>query len=421
MKIQINDIRLIDPFQNKNQKVNLYIEDGYFVEKLSGQADHSIEGKGLYAAPGFIDAHTHLRDPGQTYKEDIISGTQAGAKGGYVLLAAMPNTSPICDSPELVRYMIEKAETKGSCQVLPIPAVSVGEQGEQLTDFQALKEAGAGGLTDDGRPISTAKLLREALIEASKHNLIVIDHPEETSLSRGTSINLGKISKELGLEGMPNSSESIAVARDILVAMELGLPIHLCHVSTKESIDLIRMAKNKGVKVTADVCPHHFCLTQEAVVAHGSNAKMYPPLRTEEDRLACIAGLRDGTIDMIATDHAPHHADEKGEDIAKAMMGIVGLETAFPLSYTELCLKEGFSLEKLLELFTKAPAKLFGLENRSIIPGNPANMVIFETGISDRIDSEKFVSKSRNTPFNGWEVKARIKATIWKGNFTYVS
>lgn len=421
MRYAIENIKVLDPFRKSASPVieNIYIEDGKFVECLSGEPDKIIQGEELIATPGFIDAHTHLRDPGLTYKEDIISGTKAAAAGGFVAVTAMPNTKPVCDSPEIVKYMIDKAKAEGFAEVLPTAAVTIGEKGKEISDFAALKEAGAVAYTDDGRPVTSAEIMREALIQAAALDMVIIDHPEDTSLAWGTHMNLGEVSKKLGLKGMPNSAEAICVARDIILSMEVDAPVHLCHLSAKESVDLVRWAKAEGAKVTSDACPHHFWLSDEAVLEHGSNAKMYPPLRREEDCQAIAKGIMDGAIDMIATDHAPHSLEEKGEDIAKAFMGIIGLETAFPLSYTKLCLELGFDLEQLIERLTLAPAKLFKLENREIKAGNAANLTIIDLNEKYLIDPEKSFSKSRNTPFGGTEVQGKICYTFWEGRLTY--
>lgn len=421
MRYAIENIKVVDPFRKSDSPAveNIYIEDGKFVEALSAEADKVIEGDGLVATPGFIDPHTHLRDPGLTYKEDIISGTKAAAAGGFVAVAAMPNTKPVCDTPEIVKYMIDKAHKEGFAEVLPIAAVTIGEKGKELSDFAALKEAGAPALTDDGRPVATAAIMREALLKARDLDLVIIDHPEDTALAWGTHVNLGKVSAELKLKGMPNSAEAICVARDIILSMEVDAPVHLCHLSTKESVELVRWGKAQGAKITADACPHHFWLTDEALLEHGSFAKMYPPLRQKEDCQAVAEGIMDGTIDMIGTDHAPHSLEEKGEDIEKAFMGIIGLETAFPLSYTKLCRELGFSFESLIERLALAAAKLFKLGSREIKPGNPAHLTILDLDKKYLIDPSKSFSKSRNTPFGGTEVQGAICYTFWGGRLTY--
>lgn len=419
MKIAIREVRVVDPFQDLDQVQDLLIEDGLLVDHLRGPADKEILGTGLMAFPGFIDVHTHLRDPGQTYKEDIVTGTKAASKGGFVLVCAMPNTSPVCDSPDIVRYMIDKAEQEGYAQVLPIAAASLGEQGEILSPYAELKAAGAGGVTDDGRPIANAGILLDCLQEAAKYGLPVIDHPEDSSLAQGKAMNAGPVADKLGLAGMPRAAEAICVARDVLLAMEYDLPIHLCHLSCKESVDLLRWAKSQGAPVTADTCPHYFILTEEAVASQGANAKMYPPLRREADRQAIQEAVQDGTIEMIATDHAPHSLEEKGQDVTQAKNGIVGLEHAFALSYDYLSLKGGLPLRDLLTRFTKAPAELLSLGDRSLKTGQPANLCLFNPQLPETINPENFASRGRNTPFAGFTTTGSICYTFWQGKITY--
>ncbi len=419
MRIAIREARVVDPFQNLDQVQDLLMEDGLLVDHLQGPADKEILGQGLMAFPGFIDVHTHLRDPGQTYKEDIVTGTQAASKGGFVLVCAMPNTSPICDSPEIVRYMIQKAEQEGFAQVLPIAAATLGEQGQSLSPYAELKAAGAGGVTDDGRPIAHAGILLACLQEAARYGLPVIDHPEDSALAKGKAMNAGPVADQLGVAGMPRAAESICVARDILLTLEYGLPIHLCHLSCKESVDLLRWAKSQGAPVTADTCPHYFILTEEALATEGANAKMYPPLRREEDRQAIQEAVEDGTIEIIATDHAPHSPEEKGPDLAQAKNGIVGLEHAFALSYDQLSLKAGLPLIDLVTRFTKAPADLLQLGDRSLKVGQPANLCLFNSHLPETINPENFASKGRNTPFAGRTTTGSICYTFWQGKMTY--
>lgn len=419
MRIAIRQAELVDPFRGLRETRDLFIEDGKIVNELSAAPEREFSGIGKVLVPGFIDLHTHLRDPGQTYKEDIVSGTRAAAHGGFTTLCAMPNTTPVCDTPELVRYMREKAEREGFAEVLPAAAASLGEKGEELSDYAALKAAGAIAVTDDGRNIADPALLEKVLVQAAANGLPVMDHPEEQALSQGACMHRGSVSAALGLPGMPSAAESLAVARDILIAADLGLPVHLSHLSTAQSVILVREAKRHGVAVTCETDPHYIVLTDEAVRRRGPLAKMYPPLRTEEDRRAIIDGLFDGTIDAIATDHAPHSAEEKSGDMRQALNGIIGLETAFALCYTELVLKEGMPLLRLLELFTSAPAAILGLTGRSLEAGNPAFCTLLDLQAYREIDPEDSFSKSRNMPFAGMAVDSEILLTICRDQISY--
>ena len=419
MNVHFNHFRLLDPYTGKDEYGDLCVENGNIVEKLSAKADREIDGQGKILAPAFVDAHCHLRDPGQTWKEDIESGTRAAAAGGYAAVMAMPNTKPVCDSAEVVRAMIEKAQRCGSCAVLPVGAVTLGEAGKELAPYKAMKEAGAVALTDDGQVIATAAIFQESLKAAAQIGLKVIDHPEERSLSRGACMHEGEISRRLGVRGMPASAESIIVARDLLLAEDLGLPMHLCHLSTAQSVSLLREAKARGVQATADTCPHYFALTDEAVLAYGANAKMYPPLRPEKDRQAILEALLDGTIDMIATDHAPHSAEEKSGPLAQAKNGIIGLQTAFSLSYEFLCKKQGMPVLKLLTLLSANVSTAFHLNRRGLQPGAAADLVIFDPEREWVFQQEEIFSRSANSPFIGRKMLGKVCMTLWNGEITY--
>ena len=419
MNVHFKNFRLIDPYTGKDVYGDLCIEKGKIVEQPTAKADRELDGHGMILAPAFVDAHCHLRDPGQTWKEDIESGTRAAAAGGFAAVMAMPNTDPVCDSAKVVRYMIEKAQRCGSCAVLPVGAVTLGEAGEELAPYEAMKEAGAVALTDDGHVIATAAILEKSLKAAAQADLIVIDHPEERSLSCGACMHEGEISRRLGVKGMPASAEAVIVARDLLVAEDLQLPVHLCHLSCAQSVSLLREARARGVQVTADTCPHYFALTDEAVLAYGANAKMYPPLRPEKDRQAILEALLDGTIDLIATDHAPHAAEEKSGPLAQAKNGIIGLQTAFSLSYEFLCKKRGMSIQNLLSLLSANVSAAFHLNRRGLQPGASADLVILDPEREWIFQQNEILSRSTNSPFIGRKMLGKVVMTLWNGEITY--
>lgn len=419
MNVHFKNFRLIDPYTGKNVYGDLCIEKGKIVEQPTAKADRELDGHGMILAPAFVDAHCHLRDPGQTWKEDIESGTRAAAAGGFAAVMAMPNTDPVCDSAKVVRYMIKKAQHCGSCAVLPVGAVTLGEAGEELAPYEAMKEAGAVALTDDGHVIATAAILEKSLKAAAQAGLIVIDHPEERSLSCGACMHEGEISRRLGVKGMPASAEAVIVARDLLVAEDLQLPIHLCHLSCAQSVSLLREARARGVRVTADTCPHYFALTDEAVLAYGANAKMYPPLRPEKDRQAILEALLDGTIELIATDHAPHAAEEKSGPLVQAKNGIIGLQTAFSLSYEFLCKKRGMSIQNLLSLLSANVSAVFHLNRRGLQPGASADLVILDPDREWIFQEKEILSRSTNSPFIGRKMLGKVVMTLWNGEITY--
>ena len=396
----------------------LFIEDGVFTDALSGPADREIDVKGAAVLPGLIDAHCHLRDPGFEYREDIISGTMSAAKGGFTSVCPMPNTKPVCDNASVVRSIVTKAKAQGYANVFPIGAASKGLAGKELAEFGLMKEEGIVGISDDGRPIETPDLLKKVMQYASDFSLPVLNHCEETSLSDGV-MNEGPISTQLGLRGIPSAAEDIMISRDIIMAEYLNLPIHICHVSTKGGVRMIREAKARGVKVTAETCPHYFVLTEEACLGFDTNAKMNPPLRTEEDRLAIIEGIADKTLDLIVTDHAPHHEDEKDLEFSLANNGIVGFETAFALGYTYLVRPGYITLTDLAACMSENPSKLFGLGRASLKTGAPADLSVFDLDNSFVFDKEKMLSKARNTPFHGYTLYGNTLLTISGGRITY--
>ena len=414
MKIEIRHGKLY----GKGDVGSVFIENGRFVDSLSGDADRMIDAAGNAVVPGLIDAHCHLREPGFEYREDIISGTKSAAKGGFTSVLCMPNTRPVCDNAAIVKSVVSKAKEHGYAHVFPVGAASKGLQGKELAEYGLMKEEGIVALSDDGKPIVTADLLQKVLLYAADFDLPFMDHCEEISLSDG-SMNEGVVSTVLGLKGIPAAAEDIAIARDIIVAEYLDLPIHICHVSTRGGVRMIREAKLRGVKVTAETCPHYFVLTDEACMGFAVNAKMNPPLRSEEDRLAVIEGLRDGTLDLIVTDHAPHHSDEKEVEFSLSNNGILGFETAFSLAYTYLVKPGLIPFERVLSAFTKNPSRIFRLGRGTLETGAPADVSIFDLENAYIYDREKSLSKSRNTPFHRYELYGRTVVTICEGRITY--
>ncbi len=398
---------------------DLAVEDGVFVAELTGEPDRVIEGAGLTALPGLIDAHAHLRDPGFEYREDIVSGTRAAARGGFTAVAAMPNTIPVADSAPVIRYMIEKAGQAGYCRVLPIGAVTKGQKGEEIAEIGFMAEAGAVAFSDDGKPVSAAGIVRTAIEYASYFDRVVISHCEDLSLAAGGVINEGIVSTEMGLRGIPSIAEDIQIDRDTRIAEYSGLPVHIAHVSTANGVEIIRQAKARGVKVTAETCPHYFTLTEEAVRGFHTMAKVNPPLREESDRLAVIEGLRDGTLDMIVTDHAPHHEDEKDCEFSLANNGMIGLETCFPLVYTVLVKTGLLSLRDAILKMTEAPARLFRLPVPALAAGEPADLTLVDLGREIVYDVSESLSKARNTPFSGMALYGFPVLTMMAGHTTW--
>ena len=414
MRIRLINCRIM----GEGDLCELNVENGYIVDSLTKAPDRIIDVQSAAVFPGLIDAHCHLREPGYEYREDIVSGTMSAAKGGFTSVCPMPNTKPVCDNPSIVRSIVSKAKTKGYANVFPIGAVSKGLEGKELAEYGLMKEEGIVAISDDGRPVATADLLRKAMQYASDFDLIVMNHCEEVSLADG-SMNEGYLSTQLGLRGISTAAEDIMIARDIVLAEYLGLPIHICHVSTKNGVRLIREPKARGVKVTAETCPHYFTLTEEACIGFDTNAKMNPPLRTKEDVVAIIDGLRDHTIDLIVTDHAPHHADEKNIEFSLANNGIVGFETAFALGYTYLVRPGHLSLADLVACMSANPSDLLCLHRGCLDRGAPADIAIFNLSDPYVFDKEKMLTKGRNTPYHGYTLYGETMLTICGGEITY--
>ena len=422
MKILIKNGRLVHPVTGAVVLLDLLVEDGIvaLMERgIEAEADRVINASGLMVAPGLVDMHVHLRDPGLTYKEDIITGSNAAARGGVTAMACMANTKPTVDTPELVQYVLERAKEGSGVQIYPIGALSKGLMGEEPTDAEALQKAGAIAISDDGCNVDNANLMRDVLIRARRLNLPVLCHCEDTSMVEGRAVNEGSVSRQLWLEGRPAIAEEIMVMRDAMLAEETGAHVHICHVSTGRSVDIIRRMKHKGVNITCETCPQYFTLTEDAVLEKGSMARVNPPLRTAKDVEAIIAGLKDGTIDAIATDHAPHSAEEKARNLTRAPSGMVGLETSLALCLTALYHTKKMDMPTLIKKMSTNPADILHLPKGRMSLGGDADLVIFDPNEEWVIDPEQFASKGRNTPFAGTKVKGKVKYTIVKGNIVY--
>ncbi len=418
MRLLLRNVRLIDPSQEVEETCDLLLEDGKVARRglhLSAEGAEVIDGTGLVAAPGLVDMHVHLRDPGLTYKEDLCSGCRAAAAGGVTSLLAMPNTKPAMDSPETVRDLLERAQTADAA-VYTAACVTKDLQGEERTDWKALKEAGAIALSDDGRPVVNTRRLLEALEQAPGLGLVVTAHCEDLYLAAGGLMHEGEVSRKLGVPGIPAAAEDCGTAREIAAAASLGAPIHICHVSTKGSVELIRDAKARGVRVTAETCPHYLLLTDQALESQDADYRMNPPLRTEEDRLALIEGLLDGTLDAIATDHAPHSPEEKA-DFFKAPNGSIGMETS--LAATLTALQGKLSLSEILEKMSVNPARILGIPGGTLREGTNADVVLFDPEKEWVVDPEKLHGKSKNTPFKGRKLKGKVVLTIFRGRVVY--
>jgi dihydroorotase len=425
MKLLIANGHLIDPLAPENTGMNVLIEDGRVLGWLrhgeSAPEDAEVfDASGLLVAPGFIDLHVHLREPGQEHKETIATGAAAAVAGGWTSVCPMPNTTPINDNAAITRYMIEQAERAGLANIFPVGAITKESNGLELAEMGEMKAAGAVAVSDDGRPIPNAGMMRRAMEYAKDFDLPVVDHCEDKSLSSGGVMHEGKLSLLLGLKGMPALAEEIDAVRDIILAKETGAHIHIAHISTKGAIEAVRRAKNDGLNVTCEVTPHHFTLTDKAVEGYDTNTKMSPPLRSEEHLEAILEAIKDGTIDAIATDHAPHHADEKALEYDRAPMGITGLETAVGLAFNELVHKGVVSLAKLVELCSSNPAKIFRLKERGTLKkGSIADITIIDPDLTWTYKNSESKSKSKNSPFDGWQFTGGVVATVVGGKIVY--
>ncbi len=425
MKTLIKNGKVIDPSQKIEKKMNILI-DGKLIKEYPGNIKELekrkdlkvIDANKLVVVPGLIDIHVHLREPGFEHKETIRTGTLSAAAGGFTSIACMPNTDPINDNASVTDYILLKARTEGIVNVLPIGAITKSEEGNQLAEIGEMYKAGCVAISDDGMPVTNSNLMRRAMEYVKAFNLPVIVHAEDTYLSDDGVMNEGKTSTMLGLKGIPNASEEVMIARDIFLSELTGTDLHICHVSTEGSVRVIREAKKRGVKVTAEATPHHFLLTDEEVYNYNTNAKMNPPLRTSKDVKAIIKGLKDGTLDVIATDHAPHSEDEKNVEFDIAPFGIVGLETALPLSL-KLVEDKILTISQLIEKLTINPANIVNSDKGTLKKNKVADITIFDPKEEYLIDKNNFYSKGKNTPFQDWKVRGKVKYTIVSGKIVY--
>jgi dihydroorotase len=430
MLMLISGGRVIDP-GNLDGIMDIFISDGKIVEIIKHGLTSSeypesiiehpetslIDASGKIVTPGLIDMHVHLREPGYEYKETIETGCLAAAFGGFTAVCTMPNTNPVNDCRQVTEYILKKAQAADTARVYPVAAISQGLKGDGLCEYGELKEAGVIALSDDGNPVMNSQLMRRALEYAKGFGLLVISHCEDLDLAAGGVMNEGAVATRMGLAGIPNAVESIMVMRDIALSELTGVPIHIAHVSTEESVQAIRDAKKRGVNVTAETAPHYFTLTDESVKEYKTSTKMNPPLRSNHDREAICQGLADGTIDVIATDHAPHSSIEKEVEFDMAANGIIGLETSVSLGM-KLVEDEVITITNLVEKMSTNPARILGLESGLTI-GNPADITIIDPDISYRVDADSFQSLSRNTPFDGWELKGKAVLTLVEGKIVF--
>jgi dihydroorotase len=414
--------RVLSPEDGLDGALDILTEDGVIRAigpNLPAQADEILDARGQVVAPGLIDIHVHLREPGGEISETIETGLQAAVAGGFTTVCPMPNTKPIIDHPELVRAQIDKVRQLGLARVFPIAAVSMESQGESLVDMAALVAAGAVGFSDDGRPVKSAGLMRRALEKAKPLGAPIVDHCEDPSLTASGVVNEGPVAKQLNLRGIPNSSEDVCVARDLIVAEAAGARLHVAHLSTARAMELVRVAKRRGIRVTCEVTPHHYALTDEAVLEHGTHAKMNPPLRSQEDVEAVMGGIADGTVDALVTDHAPHAPELKAKPFPEAPFGVIGLETALGLALTRLVHPGRISLAHLIAVMSTNPARIINQPLGRLVVGGAADVTVFDPNLEWTYHAAEGRSKSRNSPFEGWKLKGAATATIVAGNIVF--
>jgi len=423
MKLILSGGRILDPSQDIDREGDLVIEDGKIagiVAAGSVQGDEARDVRGCLVTPGLIDIHVHLREPGFEYKEDIESGTRAAAAGGFTAVCCMPNTNPAIDTAAVVRQIIERAQRVGSARVYPIGALTRNMAGDQLSEIADLKAAGAVAISDDAFPIQNAETMRRGMEYCAQFGLTLMTHNEDKTLTQGGAMNEGYTATVMGVPGIPRVAEDIAVARNILLAELTGCRLHLLHISTGRTVDILRKAKQRGIAVTGETCPHYWTLTDAACEGYNTNAKMNPPLRTADDKTAIRQGLADGTIDAIATDHAPHAPYEKEQEFDRAPFGILGLETAFALTYTHLVLPGVLSLRDAIAKMTCVPVRILGLPGGTLAPGAPADVSVLDLNAAWTVDPAQFQSRSRNTPFAGWTLQGKAVFTVVQGRIVEV-
>lgn len=438
MKILIKGGRVINPATGMDEIADVLVEDEKvtkIAKEIEDNADRRIDAEGCFVMPGFIDLHVHFRDPGLEQKEDVFTGMKAAARGGYTSVLCMPNTKPVADHPDVIEYVHNKAKSVKGIHVYQVGAVTKGQQGKELAAIEDMVKAGCPAISEDGKSVMDSNIYREAMKLAAKLDIPVLAHCEDINLVNGGVMNLDSKSSELGMPGISNAVEDIIVARDILLSKETGAQLHLCHCSTKDSVEMIRKAKEEGLMVSGEVCPHHFTLTSEDITEYipvmkegildpkdtdvDTNYKMNPPLRTKEDVKALKEGLKSGIMEVISTDHAPHTFDDKNTSMKKAPFGIVGLETAACLTYSELVLGGYLTPMQMAERMSYNPAKIMKFEQGDIQPGKMADIVVFDPNKKYKIDKNKFLSKGKNTPFHGREVTGKVKYTFCQGELVY--
>ena len=423
MKVLIQNGYVLDPESKREGVFDVLVEDDKIVkvaENISDSADRIIDATGAYVMPGFIDLHVHLRDPGLEYKETLETGGKAAARGGVTTVCAMPNTKPVTDNAEMINAIHERAKTECPVNVIQIGAITIGQMGNELADIAGMAKAGCHAISEDGKSVMNASLYRQAMKIAKENDISIFAHCEDITMVEGGVMHADDKAKALGLKGITNAVEDVIVARDIMLSRDTGARLHLCHCSTKDSVTMVKLAKEEGLRVSAEVCPHHFVLTSEDIPsAEDTDYKMNPPLRAREDVEALKAGLRDGIMDVIATDHAPHSFEEKNTTMKKAPFGIVGLETAACLTYTELVKGGYLTPMQMVEKMSYNPARIIGIDKGDISEGKIADIVIFNPNETYTIDKNEFASKGKNTPFHGREVTGRVCATLVNGKVVY--